>query len=66
MKKRDIKIEAQNKVLCAVVAAALSAEESGDSLGAEAIRDLGSSMARRWGVEDVPGLPATYRSRESA
>ena len=59
-----IKDEAKNTILNAIVGAALRAEEEGIATLADHIREQGASIARRWNIHSVPGLPGTYHSNK--
>lgn len=53
------KIEAQDRVLTQLVELAASAAKEGRTDLADAITDIAKSLAKKWGVSDAPGLPAT-------
>jgi hypothetical protein len=60
MTKREIKEAAQDRMVEALVAAALQTSEEGNEVVAEAIRAEAAKIARRFGLSNVPGLPATW------
>jgi hypothetical protein len=51
---------AQDRILAAIVTAALAASEAHQNRIADAIKELGASIARRYGVTNVSGLPGTF------
>jgi hypothetical protein len=51
---------AQDHILSAITGAALVEREAGRVKIAEAIADYGASIARRWNIADVAGLPGTF------
>lgn len=53
------KTDAQDRIISAIVAAALQAHEAGDENLEAAIQILGAKLAKSYGVSDVPGLPDT-------
>jgi len=60
--KRSVLYKAQNTIIDAAVAEALLADERGDPELAEAIRVVASRLAKKFGLEQVQGLPQTFVS----
>lgn len=52
---------AQDAIIQAAVSAALVADERGFTDVAKEIRKEATRLAKRYGLFDVPGLPATFR-----
>lgn len=55
----EIKYAAQDSIIAAIIATALAADEAGNQPLAAAIRREGAKIAHRYGITDIPGLPAT-------
>lgn len=62
--KRSLKYKAQDEIVGAIVAAILKAEESGNTELADAMRVEATTLARRWNLVRVPGLPETFEEEE--
>lgn len=61
--KREDRHTAQDRIMNAISNAALRADEGEEPEIAEAIRQQGAVIAKRFGLHDVPGFPLTYASR---
>lgn len=59
-KAQQMKEQAQDQIVAMAVNAALVAEEQGFTDLAKAIRKEATRLAKRYGLQDVPGLPDTY------
>jgi hypothetical protein len=65
VRERDkLRPAARDAIISAIVAEALRQEESGAAELAAAIRYEGTTIAKKFGLSHVPGLPDTYPTKE--
>jgi len=62
--KRDLLHHAQDRVLSGIVTAALLASDDGDDELSDMIRVIGGKIAKRWRIENVPGLPQSWAHKD--
>jgi hypothetical protein len=58
--KRALLYKAQDRIIDGAVNEALIASEGGDEELAEAIREVATRLADRFGMREVGGLPKTF------